>query len=64
MTTVLPQGESLRRALAWISERREREPATPVLPLVEEASLRFDLTPNESEWLLHTLTQKTPAPPG
>jgi hypothetical protein len=62
MTTVLPHGESLRRAIAWISERRELAPDQPALPLVEEACLRFDLSPNEEEWLLHMLTKKTPAP--
>jgi hypothetical protein len=59
---VLPHGESLRRAIAWISECRELEPQKKVLALVEEASLRFDLSPNEEEWLLHMLT-KSPEPP-
>jgi hypothetical protein len=62
MTNVLPEGESLRRALAWIADRRQTEPPRSSLQLVEEAALRFDLTPNESEWLLYTLAQKPPAP--
>ncbi len=62
MTNVLPHGESLRRAIAWISQRRETTPPErqSVLSLVEEASLRFDLNPNEEEWLLHMLTKKPP----
>jgi hypothetical protein len=58
MTNVLPHSESVRRALAWISQRREAEPQHSILSIVEEASLRFDLTPNEAEWLRHTLSQK------
>jgi hypothetical protein len=45
------QGESLRRALRWLSERRLEEPTAPRLKLVEEAALRFDLTPAEADFL-------------
>jgi hypothetical protein len=38
------QGESLRRALRWLGERR--------LKLIEEAALRFDLTPAEADFLM------------
>jgi len=44
-------GESLRRALRWLSERRLEEPKAPRLKLVEEAALRFDLTPAEADFL-------------
>jgi hypothetical protein len=58
--TIIPEGEALRRALAWIAENRQSEPRRSTLQLVDEAALRFDLTPNEEEWLLHTLTRKAP----
>ena len=45
------QGESLRRALRWLSERRLEEPKAPRLKLIEEAALRFDLTPAEADFL-------------
>jgi len=45
------QGEALRRALRWLSERRLEEPTAPRLKLVEEAALRFDLTPAEADFL-------------
>jgi hypothetical protein len=48
---ISPQGESLRRALRWLSERRQEEPKAPRLKLVEEAALRFDLTPAEADFL-------------
>jgi hypothetical protein len=45
------QGESLRRALRWLGERRLEDAKTPRLKLIEEASLRFDLTPAEADFL-------------
>ena len=49
---ILPQGESLRSALQWLSERRRQDPVAPRAKLVDEAALRFDLTPMETEFLL------------
>jgi hypothetical protein len=46
------QGESLRRALRWLSERRQEQPQAPRLKLIEEAALRFDLTPAEADFLV------------
>ena len=49
MTTshVLPNGESLRRAVAWLAQQG---PWT--LELIEQASRRFDLSPTDEEFLL------------
>jgi hypothetical protein len=44
---LIPQGENLRRAIRWMSDRRQHDPAA-----IEEASRRFDLTPLEEEFLL------------
>jgi len=49
---LLPGGESLRRALRWLGERRREDAATPRAKLISEASERFDLTPAEEEFLL------------
>ena len=46
------QGESLRRALRWLGERRQEVPGIPRLKLIEEAALRFDLTPAEADFLM------------
>ena len=52
MSESQPQGERLRRAVRWVSERlREREDQ-PLMLLVSEATLHFDLTPREGEYLL------------
>lgn len=47
-----PEGESLRRAVRWVSGERESQPGRPVSGLVDQAALRFDLAPNEVEYLL------------
>ena len=49
---ILGKGESLRRALRWLSERRNAEPTAPRMKLIEEAALRFDLTPAEADFLV------------
>jgi hypothetical protein len=49
---ILPQGESMRRALKWLVEKRKESPDAPRGQLIDEAALRFDLSPNEVEYLL------------
>jgi hypothetical protein len=47
---LLPEGESLRKAVRWLSGRLAE--GLPVsLKLIEEAALRFDLSPLEEEFL-------------
>ena len=52
MLTILPEGEKLRLAVQWISEKRTEDPAVNLAKLVDEASFRFDLSPKDSEFLL------------
>jgi hypothetical protein len=49
---VVPLGESLRRAVQWISDRRQDAPTLPLYKIVDEASVRFDLSPSETQFLL------------
>jgi hypothetical protein len=48
---VTPSGEGIRRALKWLSEKRREEPAAPRMKLIEEAAIRFDLSPLEVDFL-------------
>lgn len=45
--TILPEGENLRRALRWISEKGSHS-----LAVIEEASIRFDLSPADASFLI------------
>jgi hypothetical protein len=51
MTTIMPEGEDLRKAVKWISEERQSSPQKKMAKLVEEASVKFDLSPADAEYL-------------
>ena len=52
MTTVMPEGEALRKAVKWISAELGEKPDKSVQKLVNEAVTRFDLSPKDSEFLM------------
>ena len=52
---VQPRGESLRRAVEWVSLERQDHPEIPLGELVSRAALQFDLSPADEEFLLHAL---------
>lgn len=47
LKSVIPEGEALRQAFQWLAEQGHC-----TLKTVENASLRFDLTPRDEEFLL------------
>ncbi|MCP4672385.1 MAG: hypothetical protein GY857_13900 [Desulfobacula sp.] len=50
-----PKGEQLKKAVGFISQKREKNPdITPaqLVRLVDEAALQFDLSPKDGEFLL------------
>jgi hypothetical protein len=55
MRPILPEGEELRRALRWLNEERDFNPQRSSISLVEEAAMRFNLSPLQEEWLLAVL---------
>lgn len=48
MKPLIPEGEALRRAFQWLIDQGGH----CTLQAVEQASLRFDLTPKDEEFLL------------
>ena len=52
MTTVMPEGEALRKAVKWISAQINENPDESVQKLVNEAVTRFDLSPKDGEFLI------------
>jgi hypothetical protein len=44
---LLPKGEALRRAIAWLAEQGSWTPE-----LIDQASQRFDVSPTDEEFLL------------
>ena len=55
MTTVQPEGEDLRKAVKWISEERKYGAEKKVSKLIEEAGLKFNLSPMDAEYLAKLL---------
>lgn len=51
MEGLLPEGEDLRRAVKWISATLQENPDRPVQPVVQEAILKFDLSPKDADFL-------------
>jgi hypothetical protein len=51
MTTVIPQSESLKRAIKWISSYLKEDPDTKKLKVIQDAVLRFDLSPKDEQFL-------------
>jgi hypothetical protein len=51
MATIQKKGEHLRQAITWISEQREDRPDEPINRLIDEASMRFNLTPKDEVYL-------------
>ena len=49
--SIQPEGENLRKAVKWISEERKYNPERSLKELIEAASLNFDLSPGDEEFL-------------
>ena len=59
MSNVQPQGEALKKAIQWISEQRRKNPDASVVKLANDAALKFDLSPKDSEFLLRFVKQES-----
>ena len=51
MTTIQPDGEMIRKAVKWISEERQTDQSKKHQQMIEEAAIRFNLSPMEVEFL-------------
>jgi hypothetical protein len=53
MSNIQPEGEELRKAVKWISDERQYGAEKTLLKLIEKASLKFDLSPVDEEYLIN-----------
>ena len=51
MPTVMPQSELLRRAVAYINDARQDTPEKKLSAIIDEAAMRFNLSPLDCEAL-------------
>lgn len=59
MPTIMPKSELLRRAVTHVSEMRSEHPDKPLHEHIDDAAMRFNLSPIEAETLTR-LFEKTP----
>jgi hypothetical protein len=59
--SIQPEGEDLRKATRWISDERLGRPEANLLELIEKASVKFNLSPQDTEFLTNFYSKKTEA---
>ncbi len=52
MTSLVPRGGQLKKAVKFISEKRQENPDINLNRLVDDACLQFDLSPRDGEFLM------------
>ncbi len=58
MSTIIPQSELTRKAVAWISDRQEQEGAPAIAKIIEQAAVQFNLGPKDVEFLTRFFNEK------
>lgn len=58
MSSPMPAGDDIRRAVKWISENLEANPDQRRTKLIEEAVFKFDLSPLDAEFLLNFFSNR------
>ncbi|MCP4748381.1 MAG: hypothetical protein GY874_19935 [Desulfobacteraceae bacterium] len=51
MTTIIPEGEDLRKAVRWISQERQDNPGVTGSELIQKACFKFNLSPKDAIFL-------------
>ena len=51
MSTIQPKGECLKKAVKWISSERLEDEEKSINLLIQEAALRFNLSPKDEDYL-------------
>jgi len=52
MSSLLPEGETMRNAVKWISGHLQDNPDQVLQKLVNDAIMRFDLSPKDADFLI------------
>ena len=62
MATIMPQGELMRRAVAWIDEHHART-GEPFASLVDQAAMNFNLSPKDAAFLTGFFKERADSQP-
>ena len=52
MTTIKKEGDKVKEAIKWISSELQEDESKRIPRLIQEASLRFNLSPRDEEFLV------------
>lgn len=58
MSTIMPQSDLTRKAIAWISEQQGGKCALSLPKLIEKAAIQFNLGPKDEEFLTRFYTEQ------
>lgn len=58
MTNPIPENEAVKKAVKWIGSEMSSDPELKRSDLIYRASVRFDLSPAETEYLLRAVKIK------
>jgi hypothetical protein len=58
MATIKPEGEKVKEAIKWISSELQEDEQKPLSGLIQEAALRFNLSPKDEEFLVSFYKEK------
>jgi len=53
MSTLMPEGDEIRKAIKWVSSHLEDNPSQSINKLVEQAVFTFDLSPKDADFLIN-----------
>ena len=56
MSQIMPEGEEIRKAIKWISDNLDSGKAKA--KLIEEAALKYDLSPAQTDFLMNFFSKK------
>ena len=56
--SVQPEGEDLRKAVKWVSEERTYLPDKKIKTIIEEACVKYDLSPMDADFLIRNFLEK------
>ena len=52
MSTIQPEGETIRKAVKWISDEHTYDHTKNIKQLIESAAIKFNLSPKETDYLV------------
>ncbi len=55
--SIQPTGEDLRKAVKWISDERKYNSEKELKGVIEEACMKFDLSPADEDFLFRKLVE-------